>query len=161
MPSRPSHPDIVPGMGMGTQPGVHSRTTPHDMPYSQPYMRWMGYGGVQDPKFTLTGPPPPMARDDRTHSYLQGIPRPPMQGGYGLRMSMNSFRGDGRMGDARHLDMIGAERMHGVVPYPSLDVSRSHSADGDVVGRRHGPGFKGLLVLLRGLPGSGKTTLAR
>lgn len=166
MPSRPPHPE-VPGMGMGTKPVVHSRSNPHDMAYSQPqpaFMRWMGYGGVQDPNFTLNGPPVGPGRDDRPRPFLQGMPRPPMQGGYGVPMMANNYHGgmvDGRMGEGRHLDVAGPERMHGLIPYPSPDVSRSHSADGGVGGGRRGTGFGGHLVLLRGLPGSGKTTLAK
>ena len=171
MPSRPGYPPgatvgavVPPGMGMRTMPrppppGVPSHSDVMPRSQSQPaYMRWLGYGGVQDPNFTLTGPPMGgPGRDDRPHPFPQGMPRPPMQGGFGMPPGANGFQ-TGHVNDPRHMgDVIGPpERMY-LVP----DVSRSHSAEGDLRAVRRVSGVKGRLVLLRGLPGSGKSTLAR
>lgn len=165
----PGHPADM-GMRLPSSSSAHSgsKLPPpppphHDMPFHpQPaYMRWMGYGGVQDPNFNLTGPPlggpgPGLGprREEPPRPLLRGMPHPPpMPGGY--------FHDDKRGLDGRYLDMPGGRPVP--VPYLSPDMSRSRSAEVEGAGVRGGGGggVRGQLVLLRGLPGSGKTTLAR
>ena len=162
-----SRPDVagVGSVGMGIKPGIRSVPSLHDLaayphPPGPAYMNWPGYDHHRPRPY----PPgvPGMPRP---------LPPPPMQGGYGMVRGFHAGGGGG--GGGAGAEPGSGERMPRVVPpyqfphsYSTGDIPRFHSM-GEVggAGGRRGPGGvaggNGRLVLLRGLPGSGKTTLAR